>query len=184
MKNASMYNQEHPAFKKSISDVKEKVESVFEFLNPFEVGFTPHSLQVESTFWDQEKMYQELGRTFHFRKVKKFKILRGVTLDELMLFMSHICLPPRDIFKNGGIESILENKKIVHIRVEELDYSQLLQGEGEEIKDVWTYLLQEAVEQQDNAKMMEVANSFEKVIEEFEPGEFLEDREFSENFIN
>ncbi|GAF93199.1 unnamed protein product, partial [marine sediment metagenome] len=63
------------------------------------------------------------------------------------------------------------------------DYSQLLKGEGEEVKDVWSYLLQEAVEQEDKEKLMEVADSFEKVIKDFEAGEFFEDKEFSENFI-
>jgi len=183
LKNASMYNPEHPAFTKAVEDMKEKIDVVFEFMSPLEIGFSPHALLVDSKFWDEEKIYRELGRTFHFRKVKKFKVSRGVTFDELMVFMSHICLAPREIFKKGGIENILGEGKIAHIRVEELDYAQILQGEGEEVKDVWAYLLHEAVEEQDNAKMIEVADSFEKVIEDFEPGEFLEDKEFSENFL-
>ncbi len=183
LKNAAMYNQEHPAFQKAVIDVKEKVDSLFEYMSPIVISFSPHALLVENKFWDEEKMYQELGRTFHFRKVKKFKVSRGVTLSELMVFMSHIALTPRDIFKKGGIEVILRDENISHVTVEELDYSQLLQGEGEEVKDVWSYLLQEAVEQEDREKLMEVADSFEKVIKDFEPGEFLEDKEFSENFI-
>jgi hypothetical protein len=183
LKNAAMYNQDHPAFQKAVTDVKEKVDSLFEYMSPIEISFSPHALLVEDKFWDEEKMYKELGRTFHFRKVKKFKVSRGVTLPELMVFMSHISLTPRDIFKKGGIEVILQDQKISHITVEELDYSQLLKGEGEEVKDVWSYLLQEAVEEQDKEKLMEVADSFEKVIKDFEPGEFLEDKEFSENFV-
>jgi hypothetical protein len=152
-------------------------------MSPIEIGCSPHALLIEKKFLDEEKMYKELGRTFHFRKVKKLKVSRGVTLKELMVFMSHISLTPRDIFKKGGIEVILKDENISHIMVEELDYSQLLKGEGEEVKDVWSYLLQEAVEQDDREKLMEVAGSFEKVIKDFEPGEFLEDKEFSENFI-
>jgi hypothetical protein len=183
LKNAAMYNQEHPAFQKAVTAVKEKMDILFEYMSPIEISFSPHALLVEDKFWDEEKMYKELGRTFHFRKVKKFKVSRGVTLSELMVFMSHISLTPRDIFKKGGIEVILQDQNISHITVEELDYSQLLLGEGEEVKDVWSYLLQEAVEQNDKEKLMEVADSFEKVIKDFEPGEFLEDQEFSENFI-
>lgn len=178
-----MYNQEHPAFQKAVTEVKEKFDALFEYMSPIEIGFSPHALLVEDKFWDEEKMYKELGRTFHFRKVKKIKVSRGVTLPELMVFMSHISLTPKDIFKKGGIEVILQDQNISHITVEELDYSQLLKGEGEEVKDVWSYLLQEAVEQEDKEKLMEVADSFEKVIKDFEAGEFLEDKEFSENFI-
>jgi hypothetical protein len=183
LKNASMYNPDHPAFKKAVQDMKEKVEGVFEFMSPIEVGFSPHSLLVEDKFWDEDKMYRELGRTFHFRKIKKVKVSRGVTYNELMVFMSNACLAPREIFKKGGIETIVQDTKTGHIQVEELDYAQLLQGEGEEVKDIWAYLLQEAVEEQDDTKMMEVAESFENVIEDFEPGEFLEDKEFAENFL-
>jgi hypothetical protein len=183
LKNAAMYNQDHPAFQKAVSEVKERIDSLFEHMSPLEISFSPHALLIDNEFWDEEKMYQELGRTFHFRKVKKIKVSRGVTLNELMVFMSHISLTPRDIFKKGGIEVILQDENITHITVEELDYSQLLKGEGEEVKDVWSYLLQEAVEQKDREKLMEVAGSFEKVIKDFEPGEFLEDKEFSENFI-
>ncbi len=183
LKNAAMYNQDHPAFQKTVKEVKEKMDFLFEYMSPIEISFSPHALLVENKFWDEEKMYQELGRTFHFRKVKKFKVSRGVTLSELVVFMSHISLTPRDIFKKGGIEVILRDENISHITVEELDYSQLLKGEGEEVKDVWAYLLQEAIEQEDRDKLMEVADSFEKVIKDFEPGEFLEDKEFSENFI-
>lgn len=183
LKNAAMYNQDHPAFQKTVTEVKEKIDALFEYMSPIEIGFSPHALLVEDKFWDEEKIYKELGRTFHFRKVKKIKVSRGVTLPELMVFMSHISLTPKDIFKKGGIEVILQDQNISHITVEELDYSQLLKGEGEEVKDVWSYLLQEAVEQEDKEKLMEVADSFEKVIKDFEPGEFLEDKEFSENFI-
>ena len=183
LKNAAMYNQDHPAFQKAVTEVKERIEALFEYMSPIEISFSPHALLIEDKFWDEEKMYKELGRTFHFRKVKKIKISRGVTLSELMVFMSHISLTPRDIFKKGGIEIILQDQNISHLTVEELDYSQLLKGEGEEVKDVWSYLLQEAVEQEDREKLMEVADSFEKVIKDFEPGEFLEDKEFSENFI-
>lgn len=183
LKNASMYNPEHPAFKKAIEEMKEKIDGVFEFASPLEIGFSPSALLVDDKFWDEEKMYRELGRTFHFRKIKKLKVSRGLSINELMEFMSHICLAPREIFNKGGIGNILQDKKISHIYVEELDYAQLLEGEGEEVKDVWVYLLKEAVEEQDNSKMMEVADSFEKVIEDFEPGEILEDKEFSENFL-
>ncbi len=183
LKNASMYNSEHPAFKKSIEEMKEKVEVVFEFMNPIEISFSPHALLIDDRFWDEEKIYRELGRTFHFRKIKKIKVSRALNLNELMVFMSHICLAPREIFQKGGVAHILEDKKIDHIKVEELDYAQLLQGEGEEVKEGWDYLRQEGVEEQDNTKMMEVADSFEKVIEDFEPGEILEDKEFSENFL-
>ena len=56
LKNAAMYNQEHPAFQKAVTDVKEKVDSLFEHMSPIVISFSPNALLVENKFWDEEKM--------------------------------------------------------------------------------------------------------------------------------
>ena len=34
LKNAAMYNQDHPAFQKAVTEVKEKIDSLFEYMSP------------------------------------------------------------------------------------------------------------------------------------------------------
>ena len=41
LKNAAMYNQDHPAFQKAVTEVKEKVDSLFDHMSPIEISFSP-----------------------------------------------------------------------------------------------------------------------------------------------
>jgi hypothetical protein len=181
-KNATIYKMEHPAFVKSVEDLKNKIDAALVFISPLSLGFASRSLYAAEKFWEKEKTYVELARLFHFRKIKRLEIQSGVMLDELMRFTSKITLPVRDFIREGGAAEILRKEKIFHISVEELDYSQLLKGEGEEIKDIWPYLLQEAVEEEDSQKLLEVADSFEKVIDKLDAGELIVDEELQKNF--
>jgi hypothetical protein len=53
LKNAAMYNQEHPAFQKAVKDVKEKIDALFEHMSPIEISFSPHALLIEDRLWDE-----------------------------------------------------------------------------------------------------------------------------------
>ena len=70
-----------------------------------------------------------------------------------------------------------------HIELELLDYSLLLRGEGEEIKDIWPYLMMEAVEENDPQKLDLVAGSFEKVIGKFNTEDLIQNEELQKNFV-
>jgi len=144
-KNASIYNLEHPAFISSVENLKKLIESIFEFRSPLAISFTPKSLFLDDRFWESEKIYQELGRLFHFRKIKTMEVRPGVTYDELIKFSSKITLPLKEFFREGGASEVIKHEDIHHITVEELDYHQLLKGEGEEIADVWSYLMEEGL---------------------------------------
>jgi hypothetical protein len=52
-----------------------------------------------------------------------------------------------------------------NITVEELDYSSLLRGEGQEQKDVWIYLLKRAVKEQNAVEINNIVENFDKVFE-------------------
>ena len=148
-KNAIMYKIDHPAFVHCVKDLKGRAEDVFMLISPLSVGFTPRSLFADGRFWEGEKTFRELGMLFHLRKIKSLEIRPGITIDELMRFSTKVTLPLSDFVKLGGAGEILKKEKILHISVEELDYKELLKGTGEEIKDIWPYLLQEAVDEND-----------------------------------
>lgn len=171
-KNASIYQMGHPAFVRCVEDLKDRLDAVFGFLAPLSLGFSPRSIYADGRFWEGDRIVQELGGLLHMRKVKRLEIHQGVALDELMRFSSKMTLPIWDFVKEGGAAEILKREKIRHISVEELDYSELLHGQGDEIKDIWPYLLQEAVEEQNGEKMAGIAESFERVIGKLDAGEF------------
>ncbi len=175
-----MYGTEHPAFSESVGKLKEKVDSLFEFLIPISVGFTSRSLFLDERFWEKAQLFAEIARTFHFRKIKKIEFNEGVSIDELGYFISQLSASPKDVIKMGGPNKILDKEKIPHISLEELDYSELLKGTGEEIKDIWLILLQEALESRNDQKIQELSDSFEKVIKAFNTEEIVENDEMIE----
>ncbi len=181
IKNASIYPENHPTFIKSVTDVRNKIDSLLKVSSPLKIGFSPHSLLVEGRFFENEILYEEMAREFHFRGIKTIEIREGITLEELSAFLTKVYLSPRDILKEGGFQHILAEEKISHLAVEKLDYFELLKGEGEELKEIWPYLLQEAVEQKDAQKITELADNFERVVGHIKTEDIFEKEETHEN---
>src|SRR5512140_2509772 len=181
-KMASMYNADHPAFKSSVNDLLARLEALFVFINPLSIGFSPHALLIDGRFWEGERTYMDLAQLFHFRKIKRLEIRPGLQHDEFMRFASKIMLPVKLFIKEGGAQAIVKRENIIHIAVDTLDYSILLQGEGEEIKDIWPYLLMEAVEEDDHDKLEELAGSFGKVVGKFNTDDLIQNEELHKNF--
>lgn len=181
LKNASIYTSEHPAFKESVKDGKEKIDTLLNYLSPIRIGVKADALLVDGKHFEKARTYEELAQIFHLHMIKSLEIQEGITPEELMAFISKVYLKPKDILKRGGFNQILEEENITHLSVEELDYSQLLTGEGEEIKDVWTHLLQEAVKKEDAQKISELAESFERVVKHIKIEDLLENEQLRRN---
>jgi len=181
-KMASMYNPEHPAFKSSVNELMAKLEAIFVYISPLSIGFTPHALLIDNRFWEGERTYIDLAQLFHFRKIKRLEIRPGIPHVEFMRFASKIMLPVKSFIKEGGAQAIIKRENILHISLDVLDYSQVLLGEGEEIKDIWPYLLMEAVEEDDDTKLGQLAGSFDKVIGKFNTEDLIQNEELHKNF--
>lgn len=182
-KMASMYNAGHPAFQSSVNDLLARLEALFVFVNPLVIGFSPHALFIDGRFWEGERTYMDLAQLFHFRKIKRLEIRPGLGHDEFMRFASKIMLPVKLFIKEGGVQAIVKRENIIHITVDTLDYKILLQGEGEEIKDIWPYLLMEAAEEDNAAKFEELAGSFGKVVGKFNTEDLVQNEELHKNFV-
>ncbi len=169
-----MYGAKHPAFSSSIARLMEKIEMLFKFFVPISLGFTSHSVYMDGRFWEKGQLFLEIAKIFHFRKLKSIEIQEGITADELAYFITTLSISPKDVIKRGGPNKILEEEELQHLTFEELDYSELLKGEGADIKEIWLVLLQEALETKDDKKMLELADTFEKVIKAYEWEEIIE----------
>lgn len=186
LKNASIYPSDHPARAASVEELKGKADGLFPLINPLRIGVTPRALVVDEESLEKDKLHAELAGIFHIRRIKNLEIRDRVTRDELHVFLNKLSLPPKELLQVGGMKKALSEARIFHITVEELDYSPLLRGEGQEIqeiKDVWTYLLSEAVVSQDERRMIEVADNFDRVALNFNPEEIAENEELRKNLI-
>ncbi len=182
-KTASIYSMDHPAFNQAVTGLMEKLGALFEHLSPLSISFSPNSVFLDGRFWENEATYAELGQHFHLRKIKSLVLHHGLTLAELTRLAVGIARPLPQFIKEGGALKMIQQERNAHVELEVLNYSQLLRGEGEEIKDIWPYLLMEAVEEEDGQKLDLVAESFDKVIGKFNTEDLVKNEELQKNFV-
>lgn len=181
---ACLYSKDHPYFLKSVKDLKEKTDMLLQFLNPINIGITTSSLAVDGKTWKKAGLHDEIANMLHSRKIKSIEIRQGLTLEELISFMGKASLRPKEILRAGGISKALSKEKTSHLFVEELDYSSLLRSEGEEIKDIWVYLLQEAVERKDPQEIDKLADNLASLLGRLKAKDFLEDEQLQQHLVS
>lgn len=181
--NSSIYFKEHPVFLNSVQGLRDKIYDALKFFNPLGVGIAPRALFVEGKFYEKNSLYLDLAQYLHIRKVKNIIINDGVTADELISLLAVLAMPPRDIFKGGGLSALLATTGLPHIFIEELDYSELLKGEGQAYKDIWMALLESALKRADAANLNAFADNFDKITANFNIKDFTENPEVNVNII-
>lgn len=184
LNNSSIYFQNHPIFVKSTQDLKEKINRLFNFINPIKIGVSASSLFMNDKELGKAVIYEEIARFFHFRKVKSIEIRDTLLEAELTYFLAQSALSPREILKNGGLERVLEAENVDSIAIESLDYSQILQAQGAAYKDIWVYLFKDAVDRQDEQKINQLADNFAVVLGKFKLEDLLDDEELKANLLN
>ncbi|RLE04727.1 MAG: hypothetical protein DRJ11_00205 [Candidatus Aminicenantes bacterium] len=179
LKNALMYPHHHPGFQHSIQNLTQRLQEVSRFFSPLIIKISPTSLRVNDFSLEGDTLYQELACFLHLRKIKSLTFIPGIEPKELSQLITTLSLPLRDYYRQEGLMPLLASGAFPHIQIEELDYSQLLKGEGEEIKDVWGYLLDESIKKEDNQLFREVEESFVKFISSLDLEKLINDEEIN-----
>ncbi|MDD5155542.1 MAG: hypothetical protein PHF11_03550 [Candidatus Omnitrophica bacterium] len=175
-----LFSKDHPSFVKAVENFRNTVSATLTFITPLKIGVTQDSFLVEAKYFSG-LMYRDLAKMLHLRRVKSIELRDGATVEELVNLFYLISMHPKEIMAGGGIAAISAKDKMAHISVEELDYSMLLKGSGNESKDMWIYLLQEAVEEDDPAKADALADNFEKITGSLKIKDLLENEKLKEN---
>jgi len=178
---AALYSKDHPYFLKAIEDFRKKIDPVFQFLDSLRIDVTPSSVFLEDKELPSSPNSREIAGILHRRKIKKVEIRKDVGNKELAHFIHSISLRPREILSAGGISEFVSKGQVKNISVEELDYSELLKGGREEIADIWSYLLEEAVGEVDGRKINDLADNFSRIISQFKINDFISDEGVSRN---
>ncbi|MFA5200660.1 MAG: hypothetical protein WC442_07170, partial [Candidatus Omnitrophota bacterium] len=111
--NSFSYSKDHPYFIKSVETFKSKLDEILAVLNPFKIGVTNTGLIVDGENLNKTGFYDEIARLFHQRKIKSIEIGSNISIEELVGFFSVISLSQKDIFKKGGIRSLLKENRLV-----------------------------------------------------------------------
>lgn len=178
LKNALIYPHHHPGFLESIKSLHHRLSLLLSFKPEVAIKIGPSFLQVEEILLDDEPIYRDLARYLHLRQLKTLIIKEGVTPDELIQMIKILGLPLNEYYHQGGFTIFRAEGSPAHIKIEELVYSQLLTGEGEEIKDIWAYLLHKSLEKEDSHLFKQVEESFTKFLQSINLEKLIEDEEF------
>ncbi|MDD5130660.1 MAG: hypothetical protein PHS66_06425 [Candidatus Omnitrophica bacterium] len=178
--NSFSYPKNHPYFIKSVENFKLKLQELLAVMNPFKIGVTNSAVVVEGVNLTRVDLYKELAQLLHRRKIKSIEIKAGVTLNELISFFSVVSLQQDEIIKGGGINALLSKQPLLNFTIEELDYSVFLHGQGQECADIWSYMLKEAVESNDEDKINNLADNFGALIKGASQDDILQAQEMPE----
>ncbi len=178
----TLYSKEHPLFVKGVEEFAEKVDFTLRFINAIQVDVAIDFLLFsEEKFSDPE--YAELAKKMHLHKIKRIEIKQGIIFEELAFLLNRINRSLKDLIKGGSLS--LTGSKLAHLSIEEIDYYELLKKEGgEPYKDIWVYLLSDVVKNEDEEKILELADSFGEMVNHFTIKEILENSELYDNIKN
>jgi len=180
---AALYSKDHPYFLKAIEDFRKKLDPVFQFLDPLRIDVTPSSVLLGEKEFPASANSREIAGILHRRKIKKLGVKKETSNKELAYFIHSISLRPREILSAGGISRFVSKGEVKNISIEEVDYSELLKGGREEIADIWSYLLEEAVTEFDGRKINDLADNFSRIISQFKINDFIGDEGVSRNLV-
>jgi len=182
--NALAYPKNHPYFIKSTDELKLSIDSLLNFLNPLEIQITSKSIFIDGILQDKLLASIELARMLHSRRVEKIRISPGLAVNELAELLNTLTIPVKDIVKNGGLEAILREASVSHIYVESLDYSGLLNSQGQEdVGGRWRSFLSSIVSAGDSDKINEFADNFISSLKNINPAEVVTDENLRRDLI-
>ncbi|MCF7886920.1 MAG: hypothetical protein K9L71_00710 [Candidatus Omnitrophica bacterium] len=183
--NCSVYFPQHPIFSQSVNNFKKDINSIAQNEPCLLIKVKPKALIVNEKSLEERSSYKDLAAFFHRRKIKSIKIEKEITAEELSKFLVNISSSEKNILAKGGIKKILKENEVKNIEINELDYSQLIKGEGKEVKDIWNYILRPEDAQGNNkVTANKFVDKFRKTTEKYGIKEILEDRKMSKQLLD
>lgn len=182
---SSLYPPEHPSFKKSAGELRDKINEMLSAGINITIGVMPDRLVIAGREFAGAASYGELAVALHQRKIKSVSFFPGITAEDIAFFLSAVTFSVKEIAGHGGINAILNRYSLQSISVEELDYQELLEGGTEEVTQVWQFLLDEAVAKNDKQAVRNLVkhlvNDFKGVARRMGMSQFLDDEEASQS---
>jgi hypothetical protein len=177
---SSFYAKGHPLFLKATGDFKNELDPLLFSLERLRIGIASSFLLVGETKYNKPQ-FQELAKRLHVRRIKAIELRHGITSMELGVLLNISSVPAPELRRQGGLTKFFRKEEMGHLMIEELDYSELLKANTGEYRDIWMYLLSDAVESKEETQVNDLSDSFGKMMGYFSLKEFIENNELKEN---
>jgi len=136
IKTRGIYPSDHPAIKASVERLYVTMEGLLEASPEFKLEIAQKNLLVDGQFLDKtNEIFRDFALQFHRRGVASVTFRKGLSTEELRMFLEVASTEPKVLQKSGGFLRLCQEKKISHIDIVEIDYQKVL-GVGEEIGEV------------------------------------------------
>jgi hypothetical protein len=133
-KNVGIYPPGHIQITKSIDRAYEILRRLFEIRPEMTLGVAKDTLLVGQDYLDQKNpVYRDFALSMHQQGIAAVTFIRGLDRDELVRFHRVLTTKPDDIRALGGIEKVMSNLSIPHIRILPIDYGSFHLTEEQEI---------------------------------------------------
>ena len=171
IKTMGIYPSDHPAIKASVERLYATMEGLLESTPELRLEIAQKNLMVGGQFLDRtNEIFRDFALQFHRRGVASVTFKKGLSVEELRMFLDVSSTEPRLLQEEGGFLRVCQEKKISHIDILEIDYQKIF-GVGEEIgeaaevgkvrsdEEIWADLIR-SLELYGGLKLGEVERNF------------------------
>ena len=133
-KNVGIYPPGHIQITRSIDRAYEILRRLFEIRPEMTLGVAKDTLLVGQDYLDQKNpVFRDFALSMHQQGIAAVTFIHNLDKDELVRFHRVLTTKPDDIRSLGGIEKVMSNLSIPHIRILPIDYGSFHLTEEQEI---------------------------------------------------
>ena len=133
-KNVGIYPPGHIQITRSIDRAYEILRRLFEIRPEMTLGVAKDTLLVGQDYLDQKNLvFRDFALSMHQQGIAAVTFIHGLDKDELVRFHRVLTTKPDEIRALGGIEKVMSNLSIPHIRILPIDYGSFHLTEEQEI---------------------------------------------------
>lgn len=133
-KNVGIYPPGHIQITKSIDRAYELLQRMFELRSEMTLGVAKDILLVGQDYLDPKNpVYRDFALSMNQQGIAAVTFVQGLSREELIRFHKILTTRPEDIRAAGGIENVMKEADIPHIRISAVDYGSFHVTEEQEI---------------------------------------------------
>jgi len=133
-KNVGIYPPGHIQITKSIDRAYQILQRMFEIRQEMTLGVAKDTLLVGQDYLDQKNpVYRDFALSLNQQGIAAVTFIKGLGREELVGFHRILTTKPEDIRASGGIEKVMADGAIPHIRIQAIDYAGFHLTEEREI---------------------------------------------------
>ncbi len=133
-KNVGIYPPGHIQITKSIDRAYNLLQKMFEIRTEMTLGVAKDTLLVGSDYLDQKNLvYRDFALSMNQQGIAAVTFVQGLDKEELVRFHRILTTKTDDIRAGGGIEKVMADAAIQHIKILAIDYTSFHVTEEQEI---------------------------------------------------